>query len=204
MTLPIETLIEERSAEMGLRRSQMVSRLGYRDVGRGLRGLSELCAGELDRHLALIAKLPDALQLSREAIDCAVAESRKEIEASDRQRREADELNWREQFQPHAVIIPERRVPSPIFVAGLIGVDKLLMIPLDTSRPRSSFIGQALRKLPDAIPAFGRPVGVVVNYTPDRAVRFDLHGRALELLPQAVRSGRARASLNARQLPRMI
>jgi hypothetical protein len=202
MPLPIEALIEKRLAEMGLRRSQLVSRLGYRNVGRGLHSLSELCAGDLDRHFALIEKLPDALQLSREVIESAVAGSRKEIEERGRQRREADESNWREQFRPHAVIIPERRVPSPIFVAALIGVDKLLVIPLDASRPRSSFISQALRKLPDAIPAFGRLVEVVINYAPDRAMRFDLQGRALELLPQRVLP--ARASVNGRQFPRMI
>ena len=27
-----------------------------------------------------------------------------------------------------------------------------------------------------SVPAFGRPTGFIVNYTPDRAVRFDLDG----------------------------
>jgi hypothetical protein len=49
----------------------------------------------------------------------------------------------------------------------------------------STFIRQVLRKVPDGIPGFGRPVGVVVNYSPDRAIKFDFSGYALELLPQA-------------------
>jgi hypothetical protein len=63
MSLAIERLIENRLAEMGARRSELVSRLGYKDIARGLRGLSRLCAGELERHSSLAAKLPAALQL---------------------------------------------------------------------------------------------------------------------------------------------
>ena len=60
-----------------------------------------------------------------------------------------------------------------------------MTIPLDASRPLSTFIRQFLKKVPDGIPGFGRPVGVVVNYSPDRAIKFDFSGYALELLPQA-------------------
>jgi hypothetical protein len=82
-------------------------------------------------------------------------------------------------------------VPSPVFVAAFCGVDKLLLIPLHANRPRSTYARQALQKLPDFVPAFGPPIGFVVNYSPDRAIRFDLEGRARELLPRAMRPGRA-------------
>jgi hypothetical protein len=41
------------------------------------------------------------------------------------------------------------------------------------------------------LPTFGRPVGVIVNYTPDRAVRFDLSGQPIEVLDRAHRLGEA-------------
>ena len=41
------------------------------------------------------------------------------------------------------------------------------------------------------LPTFGRPVGVIVNYTPDNAVRFDLSGQPIEVLDHAHRIGEA-------------
>jgi hypothetical protein len=47
-----------------------------------------------------------------------------------------------------------------------------------------------------ALPCFGRPTGFVVNYAPDRAVRFDLDGQAIAILPQAFRVGEVHMSLS--------
>jgi hypothetical protein len=41
-------------------------------------------------------------------------------------------------FRPHAIIATDRFVPSPIFVAALIGVEKILRIDFDTSHPEAS------------------------------------------------------------------
>ena len=46
-------------------------------------------------------------------------------------------------------------------------------------------------KLPEQTIAFGRPIGVTVNYAPDRAVRYDLKGDPIETLTEAVRCGKA-------------
>jgi hypothetical protein len=79
-------------------------------------------------------------------------------------------------------------VPQPFFVAAFIGVERLLRIDFDPASVPVSYTNQALagirRRLAEfkseTIPALGRPVGVIVNYTPDRAIRFDLAGNALE------------------------
>ena len=99
-------------------------------------------------------------------------------------------------FKPHAIIQTERSIPSPIFVACLLGPERLLRIDFDTSREPATYIRQALAqmnlKYPEGgVPAFGRIVGLVINYAPNRAVRFDLEGKALELLPNACRVGTA-------------
>ncbi len=52
-------------------------------------------------------------------------------------------------FQPHAIIATDRSVPSPIFVAALIGVEKILRIDFDTSLPEETYVHQALAKLPE-------------------------------------------------------
>jgi hypothetical protein len=54
-----------------------------------------------------------------------------------------------------------------------------------------SFVRQVLDRLPEGVPAFGRPVGFVINYSPDKAVRFDLNGQPIAILDEAVRPGTA-------------
>jgi hypothetical protein len=45
------------------------------------------------------------------------------------------------------------------------------------------------------IPFFVAPTGIVINYDPDRAVRYDLNGTALEILRGAVRLGETRVAV---------
>jgi len=65
MPLAIENRIESRVAEM-LRQSELISRLGYKNISRGLRSLARLSAGDLDGYPGLIPKLPSALQVDPE------------------------------------------------------------------------------------------------------------------------------------------
>jgi hypothetical protein len=62
----------------------------------------------------------------------ALEETVREIELVERQEAETRDKIWRENFRPHAIILTERSVPSPIFVAALIGVEKLLRIAILT------------------------------------------------------------------------
>jgi len=57
-----------------------------------------------------------------------------------------------------------------------------------------------LRYPEGGVPAFGRIVGLAINYAPNRAVRFDLQGRALELLPRACRVGTATFTMKGKPL----
>jgi hypothetical protein len=53
-------------------------------------------------------------------------------------------------------------------------------------------------RIPEMLPAFGCPIGVIVNYMPNRAVRFDLNGDALETLPRAHRLAEPYVALRRR------
>ena len=98
-------------------------------------------------------------------------------------------------FRPHAIIATRRTVPSPIFVAALVGVEKILRMDFDASRPEETYLDQVLRKIPDHTIAFGRPIGVAINYAPNRAIRYDLKGKVIEELSLADRVGRATFSI---------
>jgi len=80
--------------------------------------------------------LPQALETSAEIVTLALDQTVREIELAEKQEAEARDKIWRENFRPHAIILTQRTVPSPIFVAAIIGVEKLLRIDLDATQGR--------------------------------------------------------------------
>ena len=66
------------------------------------------------------------------------------------------------------------------------GARRWLHVPLDVSQPPITFIGQALSAVPHrtrlgtegrrGVMFFGLLVGIVVNFSPDHAIRFGLDG----------------------------
>lgn len=203
--LAIESLIVDRSCELGLGRPQLVQRAGYKNIAKGLRRLNELLAGELNKTKSLIRALAPALELPSEAIHDAIDRTERQIAEAREAAQRTQEKAWRAAFKPHAIIFTQRRVPQPVFVAALIGIDRLLRIDFDLNQPPASYASQAfagfrkkLREfnsdsstISETIPAFGRATGIIVNYSPERAVRFDLDGTALEIISHAYRPGDA-------------
>jgi len=135
--------------------------------------------------------LPQALETSAETVKLALEQTVRELELAEKQEAEAREKLWRENFCPHAILLTERTVPSSIFVAAIIGVEKLLRIDLDATQGPVSFVRQVLDRLPEGVPAFGKTAGFVINYSPDKAVRFDPNGQPIAILDKAVRPGTA-------------
>lgn len=200
-SLPIAVLIRDRCRDLALTPADLIRRTGYKNVSKGLRLLERLCTGTVSRCQGLIPLLPAALQVGDETL-------RHAIEDTQRQLKEAEEAAWRAAFKPHAVIIPERRIPQPIFAAAIVGVDNLLRIDFDLEAGPDTFVSQALgviRKICGrdglgTILAFGRPTGFAVNYAPDRAVLFDLEGNPVESFDHARRLGHASFSIGGREL----
>jgi hypothetical protein len=112
------------------------------------------------------------------------------------------------EFQPHAVILTERTVPQPIFVAAIIGVERLLRVDFDLDGERESYIKKVLEEVErrlakwnGMIPAFGRPTGLIVNYAPNFGVRFDLRGTPQEIFGEAYRIAQTYLLLKERSIP---
>jgi hypothetical protein len=196
--LAIETLVRSRCEQLGLTPVDLVRRCGYQNVSKSLRRLEQLCAGDFTRSMGLVRMLPAALEVPIELFKEA-------IEASQRYLQETAEAAWRAAFRPHAIIITERRRPEPLFVAAFIGVDVLLRVDFDLTAAPITLVTQSLDGLRQrlarwhgSLPAFGRPVGIIVNYSPDRAVRFDLQGNPIELFDRAYRAGEVVLSIGGR------
>ena len=206
--LPIATLVSGRCKELSLRPVELIRRCGYKNVSKGLRRLEHFCQGNFTGSDTLIRTLPAALDVPEEAI-------RKAVEDTQRQIHEAEEAAWRAEFIPHAVILTERERPTQLFVAIFIGIDRLLRVDFDLTKSPVTFIQQALEGLSqklarwklarwksDQIPTFGRPEGVIVNYSPDYAVSYDLDGNAIVALDRAYRLGEASFSISKRPVSR--
>lgn len=182
-TLPITALIISRSNELGLSRTDLVRHAGYTNITKGLRRLEQLCEGEFRGTRGLIQALPSILEVSPDIVAKAVEDTQRHF-------RETEEAAWRAAFVPHAIILTERKRPEPIFLAAVIGVDRLIRVDFDLVANPATFVDQALNGVQEklarwksgGLPAFGRPTGVVVNYSPNHAVEFDLKGNPLRVL----------------------
>ena len=189
--LAIATLIRSRMTELGLSRGEFAKRLGYKNIAKGIRRIDAMFEGDIKGTKQFMDVLPQALETSAEIVTLALDQTVREIELAEQQKAEARDKIWRENFRPHAIILTEQTVPSPIFVAAIIGVEKLLRIDLDATQGPVSFVRQVLDRLPEGVPAFGKPIGFVINYSSDKAVRFDPNGQPIEMLDKAVRPGTA-------------
>ena len=145
--LPIESLIVDRSRVLDLPRPDLVRRAGYKNIAKGLRRLDELLAGELVKTRDLIRALPAALDVPSEVVEHAIEETRRRISEAKEAAEQARETVWRAEFRPHAIILTERTVPQPFFVAAFIGVDRLLGIDFDLALAPLSYTSEALAGL---------------------------------------------------------
>jgi hypothetical protein len=141
----------------------------------------------------------------------AIGEEQRTAREKEKLEREAKEAEWRKNFRPHAVILTERRIPSQITFCGLTGgAAARLIIPLDFAQPAVTFVGQAIAGLEKKAPVgrngrrcvmfFGEPTGLIVNYSPDLALRCDLEGNPIEWLPAAYRIGKLELSIGNRTI----
>jgi hypothetical protein len=194
--LPLSNLIRKRCQDLGLNRTELVRRCGYKNISKGLRRLDQVYAGEFEKVGALLARLPDALDLPPETVKEAITATTRQIAA------EAD-ARWRAAFKPAAYLLGTSNRPSQIWMFGVTGgAERWLKIPLDTSQSPVTYAEQALvvvRETP-TVQFFGLTTGFIVNYTPDHAVRFDLEGRPMEALARAYRPGEATLHLDGRAI----
>ncbi len=196
MQLPLATLITDRLAQLGINSHALAARLGYVNTNKGSRRIQALMTGQVAGQDERLSRLSIALDLPSAEVEYAVQATRDAVERCRREVLDAAEIRYRTSFVPHAVILTERRVPSQIAFCAFTQGERALHIDFDLQRPRASYAHQAKKEIDRRIDrsdreiAFFGPVrGFVVNYAWFRAVRFDIDGRALELLSSAVRIG---------------
>lgn len=176
MTLhsPLAELIYNQLETLALTKPALVKRMGYGNVAKGLRRLNAVLQGDLRRVDPLfIDRLASALGLKLSALQDAISQT--------------SVLQLNASFSPHAYLVTERVVPSPIFVCawGNFHLLKYIWFPTDLSG--NEYLEFAMKRLPVAIPTFGRVTGFRIHYSLEIANSFNLDGQineALVCLPQ--------------------
>jgi len=204
----IGTLMTTRSQELGLTKLEIVRLAGYKNETKGIRRLNSLIAGDVETTRTLIQGLPAALNLPSHVILEAVKQTGQQIAAVRQRTAEQADAAWRAAFKPHAIILTERRIPSPMFIAAVIGAERLLRIDFDAKVSPVTSVKLALEGLKQktgewgsVLPGYGRPAGIVVNYRPNFGVRFDLDGTARKTFDKAYRVGQVSLLIKGRPVP---
>lgn len=176
----LEQLLRERMAALSLSRGDIGQRLSPNNPSKALRRLDAFAATGASRKGNLSERLAGALGLPVKDITDAADATREAIEAE-------AEADYRARFQPHAVWTTVRSRPSSIAMAGMINAPGRLVLLFPPDLPTEDFIAYCQAQAPQGIPLYDGVTGFTINYTPDRAVRYDLNGQPLEQLNAAVR-----------------
>jgi hypothetical protein len=185
---PIGRFILDRTRALGISRSDLVRRLGYRDIGSGHEALSAvllrgLVAPHVAKHLAGALEVDDAVigavigatmrqKRDEDRLDRPLWKFQDAISGKKRRCRVENERAYLAAFRPHLQVQTERAVPSPIFVAALLTVARLRIVRLpdealtanEESRDRiiKPIIIDHWRENGGRVPAFGGITGYVL------------------------------------------
>src|SRR4051812_22820527 len=211
---PLAGLIQARMRELGLTAEALGRRLGYTNPAKAAGRVHALCNGlpfSAKSRFALW-RLPEALELPADIVVQTIssterlfADLQRDAEEQRRLAQEAEDAAWRKSFRPHAVVQTEYTVPTQITICGFMGgAGPRLIIPFDLSQSPVTFIQQAVDAVPENtmprsdggrhVMFFGKALGLIINYSPDSALRCDLDGKPLEALHKAYRPGEVRLS----------
>ena len=167
---PISRLLVDRARALGLSRSDLARRLGYRDTGNAHRALGEtLKTGTVPAHMR--DHLADALALDKAVIDSVIEATSHQKQDQWRTRLLAEEREYVAHFQPHLRTETARTVPQPIFIAALIGTARFRLVELPaevwevSTEDRDRLVKQAIRDHYRAHKRHVVPFGAILSYT---------------------------------------
>ena len=182
--MTLQVLIEKECARMGVTDLEFTRLIGIKKFHKGKRFIEQVKGNQMEKMIHMRHQMANVLDVTLEQVDSAIKESK------DAYYRKID-ADWRAVFQPHAVLITANKIPSPIFVAAITGSAQKLYIGTPANLSQLAWPSWFVKNLPEWLPGFGDVQGFVINYTPDRAIRFDLLGNPVETLNKALRRGSA-------------
>jgi len=136
----------------------------------------------------------------------------------DRRRTDADERAYHAAFKPYLRCETEHDIPEPIFIAGMLGVANLRVVPLPSSTwkvpddRRDQIVRAAIRRhyhhTHGRVPAFGKILRYSLVLAPseggDLALPYDVRGKRTGTIQLVARLGQATLSVNGQKLSQSI
>lgn len=171
---PLGRFILDRANTLGFTRRQLVERVGFCErPAKGHQVLSEiLLTGTVPRYCTNLA---DALEVDQSFSDEILFATARQQEAEWQRDLIGEEEVYRAEFRPHIQIQTERSVPSPIFVAALLTVERLKIVRLpeafvsaeqhERDETVRAAIIQHYSESSGRVPAFGGVTGYIVVRT---------------------------------------
>ena len=188
-TYPLGRFIFDHARALGISRTELVRRLGYRQIGNGHRALGEmLTTGTVPPQIA--KHLADALQVDEAIVAAVMTATARQQQDEAGQRALARETAYRRSFKAHLRCETERAIPEPLFVAALLTSARLRLVPVCSEtwqvsvdardRQLKAAIREHYREHRGHVPSFGAVVGytavVMAGYRFDFGLPYDLDG----------------------------
>ena len=201
----IARYLDYRRCQLGLRKGDIVRRIGYKHISKGLNRYNQFLEGDIHQPFFL-RRLSEALEVSVNKIKELYHKSCYELEEQERKKEQEKERRWREAFLPHAEILTERVVASPFFVEAFTNLrEKYKIIKLEDVHP-VHYVNIVILKIHNrmrddgTLPYYGKIRGFVINFTPDRSVEYDLRGNLIKEYSHAWRPPYIYVNLGRRKL----
>src|SRR4051812_2377741 len=145
--LPIHDLEENRLKDLGIERSELVRRVGFKNAAKGIRRIEAMCAGDLVSLSAkmILKALPVALEVSEEIVQDKVHETAWVLEQNEKRTSAERDAAWRASFKPNAYLCGTETSPTSITMCAVTGgPERWLKIPIDYSQSAVTYATQAL------------------------------------------------------------
>jgi hypothetical protein len=185
----LQILVNETMATKGLRKAQIVSLLGFKNIAKGIRRFDAFVADGVDSP-GMLDRLPSALGVPAATVHAAYEQMLDQMRTEAETQRTANLERLRAEFRPHVRVRTERTCPSPIFVVAMTGgPDHWLRISLPeevTALPEHDQIAQAaeiIRQHHAEHKGWAGPFGSITGYHYrsefEKAVEFSVTGEAV-------------------------
>jgi len=178
-------LIEKTFRERGLRRSQIIQAVGYRNVNKGLRRLDTILTGRV-RDFEFLREVSRALEIPEETFEQAMRETLRERHLEHEKQERHNTLH----FRPHVIIKHSRERPKSLTALCFMGSNRFKHLRLPPGLPFFSDDEQ-LEVVRDVIcrhfdrdknvdGMFGFPTGYIYRKTYDRSIELSTDGEIID------------------------
>jgi hypothetical protein len=212
----LHAYLAQQCAQHKIRRGTIPSLLHISNANKALRRYDALLRGNLS-DADLIERIRACPLLAGEHFDEALEETRRYVDASRKERLLADELRARAAFTPHLWVVPENKIPSPIFVVAMLGVATFKRVEIPEEIASLSNTGDILIALGSMLKErcrdraymaspFGRAVQVLYRDTYDHSYVYDIEQQCwIDELFTCPPSGQTRIALkgSSTQFPKL-